>query len=302
MKVAFIFFFVKDHKQHQLWQQFFEHADQNKYNIYVHSKFPENCTSFFQDYLISTVDTNYEHITNAIFHSLEIALENENNQMFVLVSDSCIPLHSFDIIFETLIRKEKSWIHLWRMQDYDLKKRYRETFQYVEQNEIFPQEYLIKHSSWLALNYNDCQLIVQYKEWHKFFETMEVGNEFFCSILNYHYSNLMQETNFEEIIENNYITYASWIQTNDKINALNDQLRGLYSKLENNNYNSSVESLLNYEIGILKRRKNQLRSHPHEYSTLTEDIVNTFKNKALFLRKIAEDSNINEFTHYLLDI
>ena len=103
-KIAFCFLIYEEINHEDLWYQFFKNIDKNKYNIYIHYKV-DNPLKYFQSYkLKNTIETCWGclSIVEAQNLILKEALKDEMNQHFVWLSDSCIPIKSFDYIYNYL--------------------------------------------------------------------------------------------------------------------------------------------------------------------------------------------------------
>ena len=102
MSIAFMFLTIGDLKQEYYWKKLFENVPKNLYNIYVHNK-EEVKSEWLQQYTLKDdekIDTHWGSITlvKATLILIKKALENKDNQRFILLSDSCLPFHSFDYI------------------------------------------------------------------------------------------------------------------------------------------------------------------------------------------------------------
>jgi len=103
MKIAFLFL-IKDNVCHlDLWKKFFEN-NEDKYNIYVHNKQPLT-DDFFSKFVIpETIETSWGkmNIVEATLLLLKYALENAENQRFILLSETTIPVKNFNYIYNFL--------------------------------------------------------------------------------------------------------------------------------------------------------------------------------------------------------
>ena len=111
-KIAFCFL-INDIINHEdIWNHFFSNVDKNKYNIYIHYKIDKKL-KYFDDKKIESIETKYENHTiplayNVLFRK---AYENDDNFKFVIVSGSCIPLKSFDYIYEMMTKDELGYFN-----------------------------------------------------------------------------------------------------------------------------------------------------------------------------------------------
>lgn len=112
-KVAFLFLVISDvfHQNH--WKSFFP-SNNNKYSIYLHSKESLPADSFFKPYEINQkVATTWANTMNAQIILLKEALKDPENQKFVFISESTIPVVPFERVFKELFRHDKSIFDFW---------------------------------------------------------------------------------------------------------------------------------------------------------------------------------------------
>lgn len=162
-KIAFCFLLYDIINHEDLWYNFFKNIDHNKYNIYIHYK--NNVPlKYFEKYKINNcIETQYAHIslTQAQNILLKKALEDNNNQHFIILSNSCIPLKNFDYIYN----------HLDETKSY---------FNVAPQEQCFPRcnsilniiekKYIQKQHAWCILNRKHTELMLkdtQYINWFK---------------------------------------------------------------------------------------------------------------------------------------
>ncbi|XP_071738835.1 glycosyltransferase BC10-like [Rutidosis leptorrhynchoides] len=107
-KIAFLFLTNTDLHFAPLWQKFFHPKHQNLYNIYVHA-YPtsavKNPGGVFNNRFIAAKKTRRASPTliSAARRLLSAAiLDDPSNYYFALVSQTCIPLHSFHYTYKTL--------------------------------------------------------------------------------------------------------------------------------------------------------------------------------------------------------
>ena len=104
-KIAFLFLTRNNLKQPQLWYDFLSEGN-GKCNMYAHSKERDKLNQqFLIDHQIPEhIHTEWGHsnlltATNALIKN---ALKDPTNKRFVLVSESCIPLYFFEVIYYLL--------------------------------------------------------------------------------------------------------------------------------------------------------------------------------------------------------
>ncbi|KAI4337313.1 hypothetical protein L6164_015746 [Bauhinia variegata] len=118
-KIAFMFLTSTPLPFAPLWESYFEEAPKNLFNIYVHAdpnfSYDPPFSGVFSNRVIRSKYTERHSPTlisaarRLIAHAL---IEDPSNYMFVLLSASCIPLHSFRFTHNTLVDSDKSFIEI----------------------------------------------------------------------------------------------------------------------------------------------------------------------------------------------
>ncbi|KAL8501817.1 hypothetical protein ACS0TY_021071 [Phlomoides rotata] len=118
-KLAFMFLTTSSLPFAPLWELFFSRAAANSYNIYVHVDPSVNSTGSFRGVFANRIIPSKPTRRNTptliaaarrlLAHAL---LHDESNWMFAILSPSCIPLHSFNYTYRTLIRSRRSFIEI----------------------------------------------------------------------------------------------------------------------------------------------------------------------------------------------
>lgn len=103
MKIALMFLTRSDIHHCDIWKQFLS-SHEDKFNVYIHNKEPLT-DPFFEKFIIpETCETHWGHISlvKSTLLLLKYALQDENNQRFILLSESTIPVHNFGYIYNRL--------------------------------------------------------------------------------------------------------------------------------------------------------------------------------------------------------
>lgn len=106
--IAFCFLLYETIQHLQIWEDFFSQDVNEESSIYSHIKNVSNNTpSWIKKAKVRTVKTMWcgEGLIKAFNQMLKKALKYTDNEFFVLLSDSCIPLYPFKKTYE-LIRKD----------------------------------------------------------------------------------------------------------------------------------------------------------------------------------------------------
>ena len=103
-KIAFCFLIYDTINNENYWNLFFEKVDKSKYSIYIHYKTNKPLKYFEKYKLKNIIDTDWcgDSLVKAQNLLLEEAIKDKNNTNFIFVSNSCIPLKSFDHIYYNL--------------------------------------------------------------------------------------------------------------------------------------------------------------------------------------------------------
>jgi hypothetical protein len=167
-KVAFLFLTRNNLKRLDIWEDFFK-GNESKYNIYCHAKEPEKVTDkLLKDNIIPEhIETCWGciNLVEANLISMKNALLNTQNKKFILVSESCIPIVSFDTFYKTIMNDDKSRIGIHKNNS--TPERYQEII-----NPTFQEKDFIKHSgSGCIFNRLHAQMLVysmpNLKNWEK---------------------------------------------------------------------------------------------------------------------------------------
>ncbi len=276
MKIAFLFLTIDDIYFPKIWEYYFKNNN-DKISIYCHPKNPDNIkTPWLKKNIIKNLTkTKWGHFTNAIINLLKIALDDKDNQKFIIVSESCLPIKTFEKFYNMLQNDTINTSYI--------KLRQFEKFHFEKYN-IFNKN-LIKHSGWWCLSRHHVKKIISNQSIYKF-QHIIAGDEHFLSFL-YPSDNIK---NFE-------ITYANWTANINEINNISNQLKKLYELKES-------ENISKYDNQIMKLRikKSILGKHPKIYDKITENELNEIKkSSAFFYRKFSQTSNINEIYNDLLN-
>jgi len=108
-KLAFLFLTKGDVRYPKIWETYFK--NQTNYNCYIHPKDKTLVKSFLKDHIVSNlVETKWgdSSLINAMNSLLEEAIKNGENQKFIFLSESCLPIKNFDQLYLYLEELNKS--------------------------------------------------------------------------------------------------------------------------------------------------------------------------------------------------
>lgn len=162
VKIAFMFLVIDKFHHEQIWAKFFKGASKNKYSIYIHAKDDQD-TNFenqlFKDAVIPSVETAWGYLMGAEFQLLSHALKKKNNSYFVLLSDTCIPLKSFNDVYSTITNRTKSMLCPSKSSTRTAWNNYYDEMEHAVEKDGF-----LKHSQWITLTREDAEFGYQQKD------------------------------------------------------------------------------------------------------------------------------------------
>ena len=155
-KLAFLFLIYDVINHENIWFNFFKGISKTKYNIYIHYK-PDalETLDFFNEYKIKkskTIDTKYADISIVKAQNILIreALKDKDNKHFIFLSGACIPLKSFNYIYNYLDTRY-SYFHIAGAED---------CFPDCEVAlKYIPRHHIKKASQWCILNRRHGELL-----------------------------------------------------------------------------------------------------------------------------------------------
>lgn len=112
-KIAFMFLTPGSLPFEKLWEKFFQ-GHEDRFSVYVHASRdkPLHVSRYFtgRDIRSDQVTWGKINMVDAERRLLANALMDPDNQHFVLLSDSCVPLHNFDYVYNYLMFTNVSFI------------------------------------------------------------------------------------------------------------------------------------------------------------------------------------------------
>jgi hypothetical protein len=252
-KISFCFLISDKIEHEELWYNFFKNIDKSKYSIYIHSA-KNTVLKYFNDYIVDNlIDTRYctPSIINAHNILFKKAADN-NNYKIISLSGSCIPVKTFDYIYNFCTKDDKCIFNVskrgenvpnWRGAGRSLSIHYK-------------QEHIQKAANWFILNNNIAKILSQE-------DSLEVQRKYrSCGCPEEHY---FLTTIYDNGLENQVI----------EIPNLQD------GSVTMTNWNEP-----NYKYGRGYATKNYKGKWPKYYETIEkEEIDYLFTRPCLFARK-----------------
>jgi hypothetical protein len=216
-KIAFLFLTRNNLKRSEIWEEFFK-DNESRYTIYCHPKEPENVsTQLLKNNIIPEhIDTCWGciNLVEANILLMQNALKEPKNKKFILVSESCIPIVSFNKFYDIVMQNDNSRIGIHKTNT--TPKRYKDI-----RNPEFLESEFIKHSgSGCIFNRKHATLLVnskhKLKDWTTTFATDEHYNGNMLRVL---------DKQFNSNNDNIKTTFDIWQKADlDKNNLLEDDL------------------------------------------------------------------------------
>lgn len=265
-KIAFLFLTIGDIHQPEIWTNYLKNK-QHLSSVYINPKHPALIkTEWLENMVIPNhvENTKWGHITEAYHRLLDEAVKDQDNVKFVFISESCIPLKSFDSFYEKMMRDDlrTSYIKFMKPSAYDTLSRIKTQPGYKE------HEPFVKHFARMCLSRYHAEKLLEQD--FTFFNNMHVGDEFFLT--------LIHPEKGKDFIEDFEITYDNWEGTKKKTGQLSDDIKTLKSK-HPNEFNENT-------IRRKKIMKDDIGGNPITYSSITTDeIQKATKKESFFWRK-----------------
>ena len=176
MKIAFLFLIQNDINFPEIWNNYFNN-NFNKINIYCHPKNKDNVkTSWLKNNIIKDLaPTKWGYLTKAIRNLLKTSIKNKENKQFILISESCIPINTFNNFYLFCNDFKKSYINFRQFDDINIKKSF------LSKN-YFKNIKLIKHSQWFCLSRHHVKKLLNNKNL-PLFDKVLAGDENILSLI-----------------------------------------------------------------------------------------------------------------------
>jgi hypothetical protein len=199
-------------------------------------------------------------------------MEDKDNVKFVFISESCIPLKTFDIFYKNMMKDDlrTSYIKFSPIKTYDLKNRIEKQLNYELQGKF------IKHYARMCLSrYHSAKLL---EKDFTFFNKMHVGDEFFLTLIH-------PERN-KDYIKDFEITYDNWDDIQKKVNKIANEARELYGSKTRNELSPNTRNIINMK----KKIRDDLSKNPKTYTDITlQDLEIAINKESFFWRKFTRE-------------
>ncbi len=186
MKIAFCFLTYDEIIRYDIWNNFFKDIDKSLYTVYIHPKniVPYNNYTFNYKIVQNRIKTQRKddiNIVNATLRLLQETLISDiNNEIshFIFLTQSCIPLYNFDILYKVITKLPLSLISYI---DNNKKERYHQLTDKIKK--FINPIYFVKQQPNMILIKDDVKLLIE-NNLTKHFQHMECPDEhYFVNIL-----------------------------------------------------------------------------------------------------------------------
>lgn len=202
-KIALCFLIYDNINHEQIWYDYLKNIDPNKYNIYIHYKENKSLKYFEKYKLQNCIETCWGCLSVVLAQNLILkeALKDPLNQHFIWLSGACIPIKSFNYVYNYL-DAGKSYYNIMLYGQVFPRANY--ALNYIEKNKIK------KANMASIINRKHAELFVNnednIKKWFKNIDN--VDEHVYISLL-YHY-NLENELILTDNLAAGAIIFAQW--------------------------------------------------------------------------------------------
>jgi len=272
-KIAFLFLTIRDVNFPEIWDKYLAN-NEDKYSIYIHPKYP-NETKWRTDRIIKNLkETAWGFITRAYVELFKEAIQDPDNFKFITISESCIPIQSFDRLYNAMISDPRSWIKLMKITKYKFEVVLnKKTGNYIH------------HYARMSLNRHHVKQLLLNRDKLEFFYQMQISDEYFFSIL-------YPLSNYKDV----EITFDDWEYVAKQVKELKNQIKLLYEEQEQNNNIDNTD-----KINILQDKIKDIAKNPKSITKVKEDLEQIKNCKAFFYRKFPIGSDIEKYWQEIID-
>lgn len=262
MKIAFLFLIYDEIVHEDLWFKFFEGVDPSLYTIYIHYKENKKLKHFEKFKLDNCVDTKFADISLIYANNVMLreALKDKQNKKFINLSQSCIPLKSFDYVYNFLTCDNDS--HFFHAA-----KRHKCFPRCDKLLEYIPRGKIDKSNQWFILNRTIAERSSVKKSFyldHLYKDIYAPEEHYYITLVNE--LGLQGETSFTDTYMDEATTFVNWGSPGLKY----------------------------------KYKTTGTKEHPKEYFEIKEEeLVHLLNSQCLFGRKFHKDCFIIDKEEFL---
>lgn len=282
-KIAFLFLLIDNPNFPDIWDDYFK-GNNDKYNIYIHPKYPDKHTWKPFNIIKHLKTTEWGKIVEAEVSLFKEAYKDKDNYKFITISESCVPIKKFDILYNDVINDNLSWIKTMKISNYDKNERILNFIKTIKNTDILIPKInsFIKHYARFCLTRKHIKKILKasINGNMDFFYKMPIADEFFLTILN------LNKNEYRDFA----ITFDDWDYVKKEVNNINNIIKESYELQETKNIDMTKN------INELKQIKNNISKNPKTISIVNkDDLYNIENTNAYFYRKFSKDSDIQKY-------
>lgn len=276
-KIAFLFLILDNPNFPQIWDYYFK-GNENKINIYIHPKYPLEHTWKPQHIIKNLKPTGWGFIVDAYMELFKTAYQNKENYKFITISESCVPIKPFDVLYNEQINNNisLSLIKIMKISNYDYNARLSKEIKFKFKN------HLIKHYARMCLTRTHVNDLIQNIQNVKIFGKMHVGDEFFLS-------SITPLKNYIDMA----VTFDDWEYVDKIKKKIKNDIKLLYEQQEANPKINNTE-----KIKLLRDKFDDIAKNPKNIQIVSkEDLKNITSTKSYFYRKFNTKSDIQKYIY-----
>lgn len=182
MKIAFCFLVYDNIIRYDIWNKFFEGCDQDKYKVFIHPKYKNDLVhlNFKFTMIKNIINTTAKDNITIVKATLQLLRESYSDDIthYIFVSQSCIPLYSFNIIYNFLGTINKSIVSCIMNNK---KERYHKLSETMKKYIKYP--YFVKQQPNMILINSDVKILIK-NDMTEHFKYMQCPDEhYFINLL-----------------------------------------------------------------------------------------------------------------------
>lgn len=289
MKIAFLFLTIDDIHFPHIWNKYFESVDKDKYSIYIHPKNPLNANWHNERIISELHPTEWGKITKAYIALLSAAFTDEDNQRFITISESCVPIRTFDALYAAIFHDNMSWIKQMKISKYDYSERLKIISD--ETGHVSNRRFMKHYARFCLIRNHVSILLFKCQQELEYFHSMHVGDEFFLSVL-------IPYVDQSEWIDR-AITHDDWDTIERQKNQIRNRIKSLYRQIDKSDREIQMSSVVS-EIKLLRDKFNNIAKSPKTIVNVNQDMHTIINCKSFFYRKFAKKSNIQRYWKYII--
>ena len=150
-KLAFCFLIYDKINHEDLWNDFLKNVDNSKYSIFIHYKINTPLKHFEKYKLNNCIETSWGDYRISLAQNLMIKEGINENTHFIFLSGACIPLKSFDYIYDNL---DKNYSYFNKTPDVQSFPRCNKVLEFID------KRYIKKANTNSIINNNHARIIL----------------------------------------------------------------------------------------------------------------------------------------------